>query len=69
MFVQWGQGYSNQQEFFLFSQGLAAGQSVWVQVDAQGYDLWNGVFRATVDPTNWVVESDETNNVYEHYGP
>jgi len=65
MFTEWGQGYGNQQEFFFFTQGLAAGQSVWVQVDAQGYDVMDGNFLAWVDNTNAVVESDETNNVYE----
>lgn len=68
-FVEWGQGYSNQMMYFIFPNGLAAGQSVWIQVDAQGYDLWNGNFRAVVDNTNAVTESDETNNVYDHYGP
>ena len=66
MFVEWGQGWGYQQEFFWFAQGLGAGQSQWVEVDAQGYDLWSGDFLAQVDNTNAVAESNETNNVYEH---
>ena len=69
MFVEWGMGYSNQMMYFVYLQGLAPGQSVWAQVDTQGYNLWTGNFLAFVDSGKNVVESDETNNVYEHYGP
>ena len=45
--------------FFWFQGGLAAGQSIWVQVDADGYDLWAGNFYAWVDHTNSIAESNE----------
>lgn len=59
--TQWGSGYGNQQLYFLLQQGLAPGQSIWLQIDAPGYDLWAGNFQIWVDNTKSVTESDETN--------
>lgn len=66
MWAQWGQGYLNQQMFFWFQGGIGAGQSIWVQVDADGYNLWAGNFYAWVDHTNSIAESNEFNNVVYH---
>lgn len=67
--AEWGDGNSNQNFFYVLPQGLAPGQSIWLSLDAPGYDLWAGRFQIGADNTNAVTESDETNNVYTHFGP
>jgi len=63
---EWDAGWGNEQEYIFFINGLGAGQSAWVEVSSNGYNLWQAghQFRYTTDCTNSVVESNENNNVY-----